>query len=145
MKILLKLIFCFYFSHMAFAQQTQPLRFYHWKNRVLIVFSATEQSDQYKQQIQLLEKQEEELNDRDLVTFKVFKDHMINPAGKSLGKESADELRDKYKVKEGEFAILLIGKDGTLKIKQETLLPTDHLFATIDSMPMRQQEMRNGN
>ena len=41
------------------------------------------------------------------------------------------------------FEVLLVGKDGGVKLRQETPLSVDDLFATIDAMPMRQREMAN--
>jgi len=40
---------------------------------------------------------------------------------------------------------LLIGKDGGVKLKSDAPISNEKLFETIDAMPMRQREMRNGN
>jgi hypothetical protein len=55
---------------------------------------------------------------------------------------STDELREKFNVDKKDFQYLLIGKDGGVKIRQNRFLPNEQLFATIDAMPMRRQEMR---
>jgi hypothetical protein len=39
------------------------------------------------------------------------------------------------------FEVLLIGKDGGVKLRQQEPVGTDVLFAVIDAMPMRRQEM----
>jgi hypothetical protein len=52
-------------------------------------------------------------------------------------------FRQYYGVKPGEATILLIGKDGGVKLRRETeILGCRELFATIDVMPMRRREMR---
>lgn len=40
------------------------------------------------------------------------------------------------------FSLVLIGKDGTEKLRRTTLLPPAELFALVDAMPMRRAEMR---
>ena len=42
-----------------------------------------------------------------------------------------------------EFKIELIGLDGRVKLNTTELLTTEALFAKIDSMPMRQQELKD--
>ncbi|MCR9268486.1 MAG: DUF4174 domain-containing protein [Hyphomonadaceae bacterium] len=41
--------------------------------------------------------------------------------------------------------VALIGKDGEVKARSETAISNQDLFARIDSMPMRQREMRAPN
>ncbi|MES2461684.1 MAG: DUF4174 domain-containing protein [Armatimonadota bacterium] len=55
-------------------------------------------------------------------------------------------LRDAYHEEEkrlgGAPAFYLVGKDGTIKRADLTFPPLDTIFQQIDSMPMRQQEMK---
>ena len=39
--------------------------------------------------------------------------------------------------KAGEFAAVLVGKDGTVKLRVAEPISADELFAILDSMPMR--------
>ena len=41
------------------------------------------------------------------------------------------------------FEILLIGLDGGVKLRQDEVIDTETLFARIDAMPMRRQELEN--
>ena len=43
----------------------------------------------------------------------------------------------------GEFQIKLIGKDGHIALSGREPLSQDEIFASIDSMPMRRDEMRH--
>lgn len=56
--------------------------------------------------------------------------------------EAAAELRSRYGVAEVETAILLVGKDGGIKLRRNGVLEPRDLFGLIDTMPMRQREMR---
>jgi len=53
-----------------------------------------------------------------------------------------DQFYESFDVAKGNFAVILIGKDGTKKLRQSSPLETDTLFSVIDAMPMRQREMR---
>ena len=53
-----------------------------------------------------------------------------------------DELRQRYGVAPDTFAVLLIGKDGGVKLRSGRPFALHALFDAIDAMPMRQDEMR---
>ena len=40
------------------------------------------------------------------------------------------------------FTVILIGKDGGVKYRSNSILTANRLFAMVDAMPMRQSEMR---
>lgn len=56
--------------------------------------------------------------------------------------EGAAGLRSHYHVEGHGFRALLIGKDGHVADRQNKPFAARALFATIDAMPMRQDEMR---
>jgi Domain of unknown function (DUF4174) len=57
------------------------------------------------------------------------------------GAVAAVDLRDAYDVLPHDFRVVLIGRGGGVKLRQaEPILAAD-LFALIDSMPRRKQEM----
>lgn len=56
--------------------------------------------------------------------------------------ERAGELRRRFGVGPAAFAVLLIGKDGTVAVRSARPIAAARLAATIDAMPMRQTEMR---
>ena len=41
----------------------------------------------------------------------------------------------------GGFKLVLVGKDGGVKLEKDAVLQPEELFAVIDRMPMRQREM----
>jgi hypothetical protein len=40
------------------------------------------------------------------------------------------------------FVVRLVGKDGGEKLRREAPVPVDEIFALIDTMPMRREELR---
>ena len=55
----------------------------------------------------------------------------------------ASALRARFGVANACFRAVLVGKDGGAKLSQSTPLYAARLFATIDAMTMRRDEMRN--
>lgn len=51
-------------------------------------------------------------------------------------------LYKKYQIKQGNFTVILIGKDTTEKYRSNTIIDIVQLFATIDAMPMRKEEIK---
>lgn len=136
--------------------QTDLLTPYRWKNRVLVVFSNDKESDSFKKQIQLFSESKDELKERDLIVFQVFKEggikKGITPNQKSISIFDIEQLEKRFDFSfesqsenknENRFAVFLVGKDGGTKLKIENqILTIEKLFGTIDAMPMRQSEMR---
>jgi hypothetical protein len=62
-----------------------------------------------------------------------------------LSPATARLLRERFRVPSGAFSIILVGKDGGVKLDRQDRTSLEEIFALIDSMPMRQQEMRRKN
>jgi Domain of unknown function (DUF4174) len=114
---------------------------YRWENRVLLVFAPDVDSTHYLRQQEMLLNAESGLNERDVVVISVLKD-VVSTREEPAAPVSADDLRDAYDVLPHDFRVVLIGKDGGVKLSQDEPILAADLFALIDSMPMRKQEMR---
>ena len=51
-------------------------------------------------------------------------------------------LLKKYNITQPQFTFILIGKDGGIRLRSKKVIPKEQLFAVIDTMPMRQDEMK---
>jgi hypothetical protein len=58
--------------------------------------------------------------------------------------DTAAALRRRFAVTPNAFAVLLIGKDGHVALRRNTVTPAQTLATTIDAMPMRQEELKRG-
>ena len=88
-----------------------------WKHRVLIIDTPSLQSAPYLQQISAFDAAAAGLKERDLQV---------------ITQTSAPAFR-----------VRLVGKDGGVQLDRDTPMTTDALFALIDAMPMRQEELSN--
>ena len=84
--------------------------------RILDIYAIDAHDKTYINQLQLLNKDEKGLNERDIV----IKTHLGSPG----------------------FKIVLTGKDGGEKYSSSQILTPVKLYAIIDAMPMRKEEMR---
>lgn len=107
-----------------------------WKNRVLLVFSQDfdfGRSDELK----------EELADRKLVYF-VFIDDIKSNSKYQFSDSYITQLKKKHNSEPKTSKWVLIGLDGGVKLQEQSELNWEKVFRTIDSMPMRQSEIKNG-
>lgn len=118
------------------------LKSYQWQNRLLLVFTPEEEDELYRQQLKEFNRQEKALKERDLLILRVYPAHVVLPNGVELDEQQAQSLREAFIIPPDETVTLLIGKDGTEKLRSKELMTLQRLFLTIDAMPMRQQEMR---
>jgi hypothetical protein len=118
---------------------------FKWKNRLLFVF-APERSDPLFDSLQrevLARKQE--ADDRDLLVFEVLELGASLMEGAPLDPQAAASLRKRFDIPPKGSAVIRVGKDGGIKLREKDPVRLDEIFNLIDSMPMRQDEMRRRN
>ena len=113
---------------------------YHLKNRPLVVFAPSGSDARLGTQQGIITRHRSGLRERDMVVITVAGDHVSSQLGPEPGARAA-ALRAHFGVGPSEFRTMLIGKDGEVKISSRSPLSADHLFGTIDAMPMRRIEM----
>jgi Domain of unknown function (DUF4174) len=116
--------------------------------RPLLVFAPALDDPQLVQQFNQLKAQAIELRSRSVLYVPIVPEGHNQPVPGSkvpTARLSEDELaamRHRFKVEPNEFLVILIGKDGGEKLNSRTPVAADKLERLIDSMPMRQSEMR---
>jgi hypothetical protein len=115
------------------------LSHYTWKNRVLVLFGEPD-DPQMTRQLALLARQEKDLAERDMVVLQVAKSSVV-PVFGTPPAATADRLRADLKAS-GSFELVLIGKDGGVKLRSKDAVPEADLFGLVDSMPMRRAGQR---
>ncbi len=116
-----------------------------WENRVLILFAEQESGSIPAEQLEIFNQHQEGMKERDLLVYQIYSTSGKGPDGKTLSPEQVKEWRKRWKVDSNDFVLILIGKDGGTKLRKKALTPIDQIFDLIDSMPMRQAEMKRGN
>ena len=109
---------------------TDPLASYVWTSRVLVVTAPSEADPQLVAQRRIYDEGRAGAIERDLV--------MVVAVGDS---PQASALRRRFGLSAG-FQVVLVGKDGSAKLASDKAVSINRLFALIDAMPMRRQEMQ---
>jgi hypothetical protein len=109
-----------------------PLEAYRWRARVLVVSAPDAADAGLRAQRAALGPLRGDLAARDLVVLEAVGDD-----------STARALRATLGLPSGAFRAVLVGKDGGAKLTSAEPIPPQRLFATIDAMPMRREEMRS--
>ena len=102
---------------------------FEWQSRLVVVFGDGEDDPRFQTQIELLQANAPELIDRDVI---VLTD--TDPKGES-------ELR--LKLRPRGFMLVLIGKDGGVKLRKPFPWKVRELTRVIDKTVLRQREVRD--
>ena len=117
----------------------QALGQYQWKNRLLVVFSDTSNAKAARQENMLMTERSG-LGERDMLVLRV-RGGSVMPIYGSGVELDADRIRQDVQGPEaGEFAVVLVGMDGTVKLSAHEPVTPAEIFALVDSMPMRATE-----
>lgn len=145
MKTVLSLVFAALITTSATAEQSvEPaekplfvpadmtdLSEFLWQKRPVLVFADSEFDPAFVEQIDLLHKREPALIERDVI---ILTD--TNP-------ESRNPLR--LKMRPRGFMLVLVGKDGKVKLRKPFPWSVREITRSIDKMPIRQREIRDEN
>ena len=108
-----------------------PLSRYRWTARSLVVLAADPESPDLAEQSRQVESLKDGAAERELV--------VVQPPADSA---EAKALRMQLGLGTEPFQAVLVGKDGGAKLRAAKPISAPELMATIDAMPMRQDEMR---
>lgn len=121
--------------------QAQDLTNYQWKNRIILLKDADLDSDWLQAQLKRLQSNAKELLDREVVMF-LLSDNFVYDENRLKTKLQAETIISKYGLSSFE-GLVLIGKDGGIKLQEEFIVNPNLIIELIDSMPMRMSEMKN--
>jgi hypothetical protein len=120
----------------------RPLESLRWQSRVVVVLAGASDDALLEEQSRLLDVAAAGLQERDIV---VVKDAAGAVTIDDVAQPGPTGLRDAYGAPSSGFQVLLIGKDGGVKLRSGVPVGADELFALIDTMPMRRREMQERN
>lgn len=109
--------------------------------RPLLIFASSPNDPGLLAQLTRLREDAPGLAERDVLLIGVPYNNPA-PTDTSLTPADAEAARRRFNIAPNTFAVLLIGKDGGEKLRSSKPLPFAKLRDTIDSMPMRQAEMK---
>ncbi|MFT4113609.1 DUF4174 domain-containing protein [Silvibacterium sp.] len=127
--------------------QTQPKTLAAMRDcyRPLLVFSPRGSEAALRDQVKILDNDADDMMDRFVLLTPVLADThgyqppLDAPHAQLTSAESATARR-RFHVPDGTFLVLLLGEDGSVKLRSTAPVSTDRLNALIDTMPTRKIE-----
>ena len=113
--------------------------------RPLLIFSPRADDPRLKQQRDILDADADDMMDRFVMLTPVLKDANgwqtpLDTPYTVLGMKEMKEIRARFHVPENLFVVLLLGEDGTIKLRSEQPVEASRLNELIDTMPTRKIE-----
>ena len=115
----------------ALANGEDPLEPYLWKARPVVIFADAAADPRLVRQLDELARAKAEMEERDVV--------VIVDAEPPARRAEASALRARFRPHG--FNVLVLGKDGEVKLRRPNVITAAQLSRLIDRMPMRQQEL----
>ena len=121
----------------------QQLEKHRWKNRVIILVSSSFQNDDLQNQMAILRSDLKGLEERKLVSYQIVdQEYKSGLTSNGTLKPTNEVFLNRFELSPTGFSIYLIGLDGGIKLRKDYPAQLPDLYSLIDSMPMRQSEMR---
>ncbi len=119
-----------------------------WRNRILVV-AADRRDETVDRQLVAIATHSAGWSERDLVTIVLLPDRGYvarDPSGglaeaETVSSDVAASMRRRFGIDGDGFAAALVGKDGGVKARYESVVAPEAVFPFIDAMPMRIDEM----
>lgn len=118
---------------------------YLFDTRPLILFSSSGNDRELQEQLRLLSGDSCEFFARDIEVLVITSGEQNNIDGQVLTADEVQYLRTELEVEPYKHLLVLVGKDGKVKLRAHMPLNTSDLFMLVDSMPMRRAERLQSN
>ncbi|WP_197056959.1 DUF4174 domain-containing protein [Cellulophaga sp. Hel_I_12] len=117
---------------------TQDISDFEWKNRVLILVAKDLNNEGLKTQLEAFKGFSDDFEARDLILF------ISTPQGTYTSQKTSVDLKGIDTFQKNNFkGIILLGKDGGIKLKEPFTVTAKTILNVIDAMPMRQREKKS--
>ena len=119
--------------HEGMSQNLSEIR---WENRVVFILNPPGAKAFDHPQISSFNDYEKEIQDRDILIFVLHQEEVYNLNREAINMEIESIPFSTY------TGLILIGKDGGVKLKDDFVVKPERIFDLIDSMPMRRAEIK---
>lgn len=138
------LILTFLVTSVAFGPVTvvaADLGDYRWERRPLLLFAPTDTDPRLAETQRRIEASRCDFVGRDMVLGVVVGEGDSTLDGEVIDAGETNRLVERYAIDANAFTVVLIGKDGGEKLRVKEVPDLSAVYALIDGMPMRRDEM----
>ena len=110
------------------------------KHALLYVFSPSKQERRYQLQMDTLSDRQLALNDHHVVVAEVFENEGGHVGAEKIRIESSTGLRREYHIMPGQFKVVLVGKDSSVKLCAESCVSCEEVIMRVENEHVREAE-----
>lgn len=121
--------------------EAQGLDDYQWKNRILLLVDESSGSDVLTSQLAALTADQKALTERDLIIFRVTP-NMVYTSDRTKTELNPQRIYEDCDLDTDFNGVVLLGKDGGVKMREPFEVAAQRIYGLIDGMPMRRRETR---
>ena len=134
-------------AHAGCATKPQQLAQMRGCYRPLLVFSPGARDPRLHRQQAALDQAADDMMDRNVLYMPILAEAKgftapLDTPYTVLAASALSSLRSRFKIKPGEFRVILLGEDGSTKLQSSAPVSIDRLDGLIDTMPNRKREMQ---
>ena len=115
---------------------------YRWERRPLLVFAPADTDPRLMETLSRIEATRCEFVGRDMVLGQILTAGTSTLDGEAIDADDRQRLVNQFGIGADAFTVLLIGKDGSEKLRLTGVPDLQAIYSVIDGMPMRKGEMR---
>lgn len=127
-------------SSISFGAYAGSLDGYLFDTRPVLLFTSAPENPNFRNQLNAFSQYECEFYTRDIEVLTVVSDGSSVIDGAALNNEEVAFLKDELEVGPYNELLVLVGKDGKVKLRAHMPLKADDLIRLVDAMPMRRIE-----
>jgi hypothetical protein len=113
---------------------------YLWQRRPLLLFAPSESDPRLVETMRRIEASRCDFMDRDIVLGRIVTEGTSTLDGHVVDTEQVRQLVSEFGIGSDSFTVVLIGKDGSEKLRVANVPDLQAIYAVIDGMPMRARE-----
>ncbi len=118
----------------------QDLESHKWEKRLVLILTDQTDNENYRKQVEEFKNHPDGINERKILVYHITPESFKIELSDAKWQKAETDY-SVYKKTDSQPEIILIGLDGGIKLRANEFLSAQELFATIDAMPMRRQEM----
>ena len=110
------------------------------RHTLLYVFSPSPNERRYQIQMETLTDRKLALEGHDVIVAEVFESEEGHVGQEEIHVENCDGLRREYHISPGQFKVVLVGKDSSVKLCAESCISCEEVFMRVENECDREVE-----
>lgn len=136
-------------THKEEPMKTQSIKLsdFGWEKRIVVLYATDKENESYQTQLIRISNSKKDFEERNLITISIFKDSENGYLNNDpIDIDSTEAIVDRFDLnEENRNVAILVGYDGGEKERYELPVELEKIYALIDTMSIRQMEMRSEN